>query len=214
MRAFDSLSPMASATAPATFCVAERRPRSCPPPDSTGSMGVRPRTSSAPRPLGVPNLCPDTDRASTSQSRKRMVGSPGGTYGVTPRWARRARGRCGSVPPRVPRCRPRCWPACGDHRGTFTGLAVELAFKCVEIEMCLRIHGNAHDFETEPFVQPCRRLGHGRVLDSGNDNARATICRLFAIGFGESADRPQSAGLCHAPQRRSFDGQIVRFGAA
>lgn len=29
----------------------------------------------------------------------------------------------------------------GDHRGTFTGLAVELAFKCVEIEMCLRIHG-------------------------------------------------------------------------
>lgn len=75
----------------------------------------------------------------------------------------------------------------GDHRGTFTGLAVELAFKCVEIEMCLRIHGNAHDFETEPFVQPCRRLGHGRVLDSGNDNARATICRLFAIGFGESA---------------------------
>ena len=64
----------------------------------------------------------------------------------------------------------------GDHRGTFTGLAVELAFKCVEIEMCLRIHGNAHDFETEPFVQPCRRLGHGRVLDSGNDNARATVC--------------------------------------
>ena len=101
----------------------------------------------------------------------------------------------------------------GDHRGTFTGLAVELAFKCVEIEMCLRIHGNAHDFETEPFVQPCRRLGHGRVLDSGNDNARATICRLFAIGFGESADRPQ-AQFAHARHGDAFDGQFVRFGAA
>ena len=78
--------------------------------------------------------------------------------------------------------------------------------------MCLRIHGNAHDFETEPFVQPCRRLGHGRVLDSGNDNARAAACQLFAIGFVESVDRPQ-AQLAHTGHGNAFDGKIIRFGA-
>ena len=68
----------------------------------------------------------------------------------------------------------------GDERGALPRLAVELVFQRVEIEMCLRIHGNMHDVETEPFMQPCRRLGHGRVFDGGDDNAWAVVCRLLS----------------------------------
>ena len=116
--------------------------------------------------FGVPNLCPDTDRASTSQSRKRIGICPAActasTWMGTPcAWAMRTSSSTGST---VPTSLLASMVETIVVRSL--GLAVELAFKCVEIEMCLRIHGNAHDFETEPFVQPCRRLGHGRVLDS------------------------------------------------
>ena len=53
----------------------------------------------------------------------------------------------------------------GNQRGAFTGLAVELLFERVKVEVSLTVHGNVHDFEAEPFVQPLRRLRDGRVLD-------------------------------------------------
>ena len=53
----------------------------------------------------------------------------------------------------------------GNQRGAFAGLAVELLFERVKVEVSLTVHGNVHDFEAEPFVQPLRRLCDGRVLD-------------------------------------------------
>ncbi|MCY1238153.1 hypothetical protein D9M72_508770 [compost metagenome] len=58
-------SAVARATAPATFSVPERRPRSCPPPWSRGSTRVRLRTNRAPFPFGAPSLCPEMLMAST-----------------------------------------------------------------------------------------------------------------------------------------------------
>ncbi len=52
-------------TMPATFSVPERRPRSWPPPCSTGSSGIAPRTASTPIPFGAPSLWPVTLSAST-----------------------------------------------------------------------------------------------------------------------------------------------------
>ena len=76
IRVFESRNATANATAPATFCVPDRRERSCPPPLINGSTGTRERSSSAPSPFGVPNLCPDKLNASTSHSRIRMGMSP------------------------------------------------------------------------------------------------------------------------------------------
>ena len=67
---------MAKATAPATFSVPERRPRSCPPPCSTGSSGTRPRTMSAPVPLGAPTLCPASESASTPRASSESGSQP------------------------------------------------------------------------------------------------------------------------------------------
>ena len=60
-----SVRAVASATAPATFSVPERRPRSCPPPWTSGSTRTRPRTNNAPLPLGAPSLWPEMLSAST-----------------------------------------------------------------------------------------------------------------------------------------------------
>ena len=52
--------PRPSPTAPATSGVPERTSRSCPPPCSSGTHAVSRRSSSAPTPVGPPNLCAAT----------------------------------------------------------------------------------------------------------------------------------------------------------
>ena len=51
-------------TAMATFSVPGRRPRSCAPPNISGSIGVPRRMYSAPMPLGAPILWPDNESMS------------------------------------------------------------------------------------------------------------------------------------------------------
>ncbi len=50
---------------PGTFSVPARRPRSCPPPRTTGDNATPSRMYSAPTPLGPPNLCAATVSRST-----------------------------------------------------------------------------------------------------------------------------------------------------
>ena len=58
----------AKPAAPATFCVPERLPASCPPPSRYASKGVRAFTYSAPMPFGPPTLCAENDAASQPQA--------------------------------------------------------------------------------------------------------------------------------------------------
>ena len=63
---------VANATMPATFCVPARRPRSCPPPSTSGTSGTSSRTTRAPTPFGPPNLWPEmaTRSARAAASRR------------------------------------------------------------------------------------------------------------------------------------------------
>ena len=63
---------------------------------------------------------------------------------------------------------------------------------------------------SEPFVQPCRRLGHtrpGARATRRNDNARATICRLFAIERRRIRRPAAKPWFAHARHGDAFDGQ-------
>ena len=58
-------------TIPATWVVPDRRPSSCPPPGNSARSGVPDRTTSAPTPLGPPNLCADTDTSAAGVATRR-----------------------------------------------------------------------------------------------------------------------------------------------
>ncbi len=110
----------AIATAPATFDVPERSPPSWPPPSMSGSSAAPPRTTSAPVPLGPPNLCAEIATRSAPAAALRDVEPRDrlDRVGVHDRAQAPARGPAprprravGSCPPRCSRAsatRPRC----------------------------------------------------------------------------------------------------------
>ena len=83
----------ASPTAAATFSVPGRRPRSCEPPCSSGSIGVPRRMNIAPMPFGAPILWPEIESRSNGVVRASIVDLAERLHGVGVEQRRRAPSR-------------------------------------------------------------------------------------------------------------------------
>ena len=180
---------MANATAPATFSVPERRPRSWPPPCSTGSSGSRPRTMSAPVPFGAPTLWPASERASTPSPSSESGSQPGRLHGIRVHQRARRVGDRGELGHRLHRADLVVRELHRDERRVGPDDARE--------RLGMRRAPPAST-STTSTSKPCtraevrRRLEHRLVLDRRDDDVPAARVR----------------------ERDALDGEVVGLGAA